>query len=116
MGARGTRGLCLRSSGPLSVALASLDVVVVPDYEAVTGDGEAQADNSDRPWRKRPQDEDERDLRELAHRPRIPEHLHEPCDDRVLLVTAARQHVISAEHIEHFQNDRGDRKDRNSNL
>jgi len=38
--------------------IASLDVVVVPDHEAVTGDGDAEADKSNRPRRKCPQDED----------------------------------------------------------
>jgi hypothetical protein len=93
-----------------------LNLVVVPDREAVTRDEEAEADKSNRPRRKRPQDDDDSYFRELAERPRIAEHLHEPCDDRVCLVTAARQHVIRAEHIEHLQDGSGDREERNSDI
>src|ERR1700738_4464052 len=36
--------------------------------------------------------------------------------NRVLLVTAARQHVIRTEHIEHLQGGRGDREERDSDV
>jgi len=93
-----------------------LDLVIVPDHVAVAGDHEGEADESQRPRRERPQDDNEGDFRELAKRPRISKHVHEPRDNRVLLVTAARQHVIRAQHIGCFQHDRGDREKRDSNV
>ena len=105
------RGLCV-----VRCHFDPLNLVVVPDHEAVTGDDEAEADKSNHPRHKRPQDDDDSYFRELAERPRIPEHLHEPIDDRVRLVTATRQHVIRAEHIEHLQDGRGDREERNRDV
>src|SRR3984893_2033031 len=93
-----------------------LNLVVLPDNETVTGDHEAEADKSNRPRHERPQDNDNSNFWALAERPPSPEHLHEPCDDRVLLVTAARQHVIRTEHIEHLQGGRGDREERDSDV
>src|SRR5262249_15017539 len=82
--------------------------------EAVTGDHQAEADNTNRPRCKRPQDDDDSDFEELTERPRISEHMHEPCYEWVLLVTATRQHVIRAETIDHFQDGRGNSKERDS--
>src|SRR3984893_15547806 len=42
--------------------------------------------------------------------------MHEPDDDGVLLTAAARQHVIGAQHVQQFQDDRGKREESDTNF